>query len=135
MAPADVPALEASLGRVRFATLGVLAVCAVMALLHRTDAPTLPPGLERLATPLSLGLAVTIFIARQVAGGARGRTRLRAILATYLLSAGLGLFGALLAVCGDDGSRGALFAFGAAIFTLGTPPGLGLAGASLVRRR
>ena len=134
MAHPDVRVLESSLGRVRWAVLGTLIVCAGVALLHRTDTPRLPARLEGLATPLSIALALGVFVVRQVAARATGRARVRALLATYALSAALGLFGAGLALAGDDGSRGALFALAGAIFTLGTPPGLGLPAASLARR-
>lgn len=134
MLPPEATALAASVARLRWATLALLIVCAVVALLHRAEASSLAPSLETLVTPVSLALAVGIFVVRQIAGRATGRARVRALLATYLLSAALGVFGAFLALLGDDGSRGALFALGGAIFTVGTPPGLGLGAASLRRR-
>ncbi|CAG0960531.1 hypothetical protein MYXO_00728 [Myxococcaceae bacterium] len=129
MQPVAADALEASLGRVRLATLGLLATCAILAWANRSETSDLPPALERLVVPVSLAITVGIFVVRQVAIRARGRSRLRALLATYLLSGGLGVLGALLALAGDDGSRGAALALAGAIFALGTAPGLGLRGA------
>ena len=109
----------------------MLALCAVLSLLHARDASELAPRLERLVTPIALAFALGILVARQVVVRARSpQARFRALLAVYVLCDGLGVFGTLLAFAGDDGSRGALFALGGAIFALGSPPGFGPARAT-----
>lgn len=124
---APLPAQRAAnLAAVRWATVATLVVCAVLSWLQARDASALPPALAPLATPVATALAVGIILARQMAQRAQApSTRLRALLGTYLLCASLGGFGLFLAVSGDDGSRGALFALGGAIFAVGTPPGFG----------
>jgi hypothetical protein len=115
-----------SLRRLRWAAVGLLAVCAVYSWLQARDASQLSPGLASSATPVAIALAVVIIVSRQVALRAGSlRVRFTALLATYVACCALGLFGALLAFAGDDGTRGALFALGGAIFTLGSPPGFG----------
>lgn len=123
-------ALEASLRRLRWTTIGTLGVCALLSWLQTRETSSLPPALAAAALPVAIVLAAGIMAARQVALRAQApRTRLYALLTTYLSCIALGVFGAVLSFAGDDGSRGALFALGGAIFTLGSPPGLGRPGA------
>ncbi len=129
-----VSSIESALGRVRFAVLATLVVCAAVAWLARDRPGPLPDALATVATPLSVAIAIGIFVARQIATRAQGAARVRALLAVYVLSELLGLFGVVLVLLGDGDSRGLLFALGGAIFTLGTPPGLGIPARSLVRR-
>jgi len=116
--------LLASLARVRWATLGMLVACAVFSWLHARDASELPAELASGVTPVAIALGIAIIGARHLAlRASRPRSRFAALLATYLGCCALGVFGAVLAFAGDDGSRGALFALGGGIFTLGSPPG------------
>jgi hypothetical protein len=118
--------LLASLGRVRWATVGMLVACAVLSGLHTREASELSPALASIAAPIAIALSVGIIGARQIALRTQTpRAHCYALLATYLCCGALGVFGAFLAFSGDDGSRGSLFALGAAIFTLGSPPGFG----------
>ena len=118
------PPPRAAAGRLRWAVVALLVACA--ALSGTRDAGTPSPGTAALALPAGIGLAVAIIVARQWAlRAASPRARLRAVVATYLLCAALGLAGAALVLAGDDPGRGVLFALGGAIFTLGTPPGVG----------
>ena len=111
------PPPRAAAGRLRWAVVALLVACA--ALSGTRDAGTPSPGTAALALPAGIGLAVAIIVARQWAlRAASPRARLRAVVATYLLCAAL-------ALAGDDPGRGVLFALGGAIFTLGTPPGVG----------
>ncbi len=122
----DATGLASALGRVRWATVGMLALCAVLSLLRSRDESDLAPSLQGIVTPIALAIALGILVARQVAVRARSpQSRFRALLAVYVLCGALGVFGTFLAFAGDDGSRGALFALGGAIFALGSPPGFG----------
>lgn len=123
--------LQSAIARVRWAVLGTLVLCAVFSLLQTRESGALSSDLETSVTPVALVLAFVVMLTRQVAQRARApRTRFQALLGTYLACGGLGLFGAALAWLGDDGSRGALFALGGAIFTIGTPTGPGIPRAS-----
>jgi FtsH-binding integral membrane protein len=118
------PELTASLGRVRWATAATLVVCALVSWLQGPAVSALSPAVAPLVTPIAILFAVGIMGARQLAlRSAAPRTRLYALLTTYLLCAGLGVFGVALVLAGDEGTRGALYALGAAIFCIGSPPG------------
>lgn len=112
-----------ALARLRWAVVAMLIACALLS--WARDPGALPPALARAATPVAIGLGLAIVVVRQWAQRASAAsTQLRALGATYGLCAALGLFGAVLALAGDDGERGTLFALGGAIFAIGTPPGL-----------
>ncbi|MCC6641076.1 MAG: hypothetical protein IT386_07935 [Deltaproteobacteria bacterium] len=114
----------ATLGRLRWSVVSILVACAVLSSMR--DPGDLSPALASVAMPAGIGLGIAIIAARQWAQRAgTGRAQTKALIATYALCATLGLFGLGLALAGDDGSRGVLFAVGGAIFALGTPPGSG----------
>ncbi len=117
----------ASLVRTHRATILLLGVCALLSWQRSQDASELSQSVDAVVLPTALALAMGIMAARQVALRSRSpRSRRVALLVTYGLCASLGIFGAALAFAGDSGSRGALFALGAAIFTLGSPPRPGI---------
>ncbi len=121
--PGSAPELLASLARVRWTVLGLLALCAAMSWLRDRETSELPSTLAAAAMPLGIGIGFAIVAARIMTQRSRSaRTRFYSLLATYLLSAALGVLGVCLTLLGDDGSRGALFAIGGAVFTLGSPP-------------
>lgn len=114
-------ALHASLRRTRLTVLALLAVCALLSLLRSNVPSTLAPYWEERALYAALVVAGGILVARQLAVHTRDlRTRVRAIVAAWLLGGLLGVLGAGIALVGGDGRRGALYALAGAIFTVGS---------------
>lgn len=117
----------APLVRAHRVTIAVVGACALVSWLRAGSPNELPESVGTLVLPGALAVTMAIIVARQIALRSRdGHSRRTALLVTYALCGVLGVFGAALAFLGDDGSRGALFALGAAIFALGSPPRSGL---------
>lgn len=93
--PTKAEALERALWRTRLATWGLLALCAVLAVLQERRSVEPPPGGFTPATALALALGVGSMIARRAAQSAPDvRSQTLRQVAALAFAAGLGLVGA-----------------------------------------
>lgn len=127
-------ALGEALRRVRWSVVALLVLCAGVIAAQAAGGGVLPaPALERSLLALALGLAIGSIFTRQLAAVLRvaPRTRLRLLLASYLLAGGIGLVGVASARLEGDRGRALLYVCAGAIFALRSaslPPGARRAG-------
>jgi hypothetical protein len=135
---AAAPSLEdlaRGVNRVRRGVLGIVAVSGLLLFTRGTADPTpLAAATDAGVTTVVVCLALGAIVLRQVASrrAAAPRTRVRALVGTYLCAGALALTGLALGLATGDRRRGLAYALAAAIFSLGRP---GLAAPALPKGR
>jgi peptidoglycan/LPS O-acetylase OafA/YrhL len=124
---APAPTLEdlaRGVNRVRFGVLGIVAASGLLLFARPAGEPTpLPATLDAGVTTAVVCLAFGAILLRQVAARrtAEPRTRVRALVATYVCAGAITLCGLATGLATGDRKRGLAYALAGAIFSLGRP--------------
>ncbi len=116
--------LARGVNRVRLGALGIAAACGLLLFARPAGEPTpLPANIDSGITTGVICLAVGAILLRQVAGrrSAEPRTRVRALVATYVCAGAIAFAGLGMGLATGDHTRGLLYALAGVIFSLGRP--------------